>query len=41
MLITPMLTAGAMLDAWPTVAVVAAASELGVERVEGLHVEPA
>jgi hypothetical protein len=40
MLIAPVLTARAVLNVGAAVAMVAAAAELGVERVEGLDVEP-
>ena len=40
MLVAPVLPGCAVLNVWPAVAVVAAAAQLGVERVEGLDVEP-
>jgi hypothetical protein len=40
MLIAPVLTGGAVLNMGATVAVVAAAAELSVERVQGLYVKP-
>jgi hypothetical protein len=40
MLIAPVLTGGAVLNMGATVAVVAAATKLSVERVQGLYVKP-
>jgi hypothetical protein len=40
MLIAPVLTGGAVLNMGATVAVVATAAELSVERIQGLHVKP-
>jgi hypothetical protein len=40
MLVAPVFTGGAVLNVGAAVAVVAAAAQLGVERVEGLDIEP-
>jgi hypothetical protein len=40
MFIAPVLAGGAVLDVGAAVTVVAAAAQLGVERVEGLDLEP-